>query len=512
MNLPDLFANSLARFPDQIALAFPAAGARQTWTYRELDAAIERTAAGLVARGLAPGDRVVFFLGNRPEFVIALFAVLRLGAVMVPVNLAYRRREIAHILGDARAKLLLSDEAQRANLAELSGDDLAGAEPLLAEKLLAEPSATSRPRALVRGDDLAFLLYTSGTTGRSKGAEITHANACATVTGLLDAWAWSPEDRLLLTLPLFHTHGLVVGLCCALAAAATVELRRKFELGPVLADLAAGVATLFFGVPTMYVRLAEALGSSHAPAGTPGAVRRMRLFCSGSAPLAPETFASFRELTGHAILERYGMTETGMLLSNPYAGERRPGTVGLPLPGVSVRIVGAGERDVDPGAEGELLVRGANVFRGYWRAPEKTAESFLRDESGQAWFRTGDLARRDPATGYYSLLGRRSELILSGGFNVYPREIEEVLEALAGVCEAAVVGRPHAQFGETPVAYLVMDAPDVPGAAGAPITDADLEAWCRSQLAAFKIPRSFRRVATLPRNALGKVQKHLLPD
>jgi len=498
MNFGDLLANSVARFPDRVALAFAAGNSRLTWTYRDLDAAIGRAAAGLAAKGLAKGDRVAFFLGNRPEFVIALFAVLRLGAVMVPINLAYRRREIAHILTDARARLLVSEESQRTALAELGPEELAGAAVVRVEELNASRGARAAAAPLVAGDDLAFLLYTSGTTGRSKGAEITHDNVLATVTGLLAAWAWSADDRLLLTLPLFHTHGLVVGLCCALAAGASVELRRKFEVGPVLADFEAGAVTLFFGVPTMYVRLVEALGANGGSPALPG----MRLFCSGSAPLAPETFAAFRELSGHAILERYGMTETGMLLSNPYAGERRPGTVGVPLPGVSTRIVDGQGRDVAPGAEGELLVRGSNVFRGYWRAPQKTAESFLSDGSGQLWFRTGDLARRDPATGVFTLLGRRSELILSGGFNVYPREIEEVLETFAGVREAAVVGRPHLEFGETPVAYLVTDHE---------IAAADLEAWCRSQLADFKLPRAFHRVEALPRNALGKVQKHLLP-
>jgi malonyl-CoA/methylmalonyl-CoA synthetase len=227
----------------------------------------------------------------------------------------------------------------------------------------------------------------------------------------------------------------------------------------------------------------------------------MRLFCSGSAPLAPETFTAFRDLTGHAILERYGMTETGMNLSNPYAGERRPGTVGTPLPGVSIRIVGADGSDVEPGGEGELLVRGSNVFSGYWQAPEKTAESFVHDDLGRRWFKTGDLSRQDPATGAITLLGRRHELIISGGFNIYPREIEEVLVTFPGIREAAVAGRPHLDWGEVPVAFLVVDRE---------IDEAALVAFCKSQMAGFKVPREIRYVESLPRNALGKVQKHLL--
>jgi malonyl-CoA/methylmalonyl-CoA synthetase len=260
------------------------------------------------------------------------------------------------------------------------------------------------------------------------------------------------------------------------------------EATQAAAELREGEATLFFGVPTMYVRLVDELRRSGDSAG----LQRMRLFCSGSAPLAPETFAAFRELTGHAILERYGMTETGMNLSNPYAGERRPGTVGTPLPGVSARI----------DESGELLVRGSNVFSGYWRAPEKTAESFVQDDLGRRWFRTGDLALRDPETGYFTLLGRRHELILSGGFNVYPREIEEVLTSFPGGREAAVVGRPHPDWGEVPMAFLVAEGP---------VDEAALIAFCKDRIAGFKVPRTFRVVESLPRNALGKVQKHLLP-
>ncbi|MFP5288000.1 MAG: AMP-binding protein, partial [Thermoanaerobaculia bacterium] len=305
-----------------------------------------------------------------------------------------------------------------------------------------------------------------------------------------------PADVLLLTLPLFHTHGLVVGLHCALAAGATVLLRRKFDAAETARELLSGEPTLFFGVPTMYVRLVEELRRS---GGRPA----LRLFCSGSAPLSPETFAAFRELTGQDILERYGMTETGMSLSNPYAGPRIPGTVGTPLPGVSARIVdGAGE-DVEPGGEGELLVRGSHVFPGYWNDPVKTAASFLHDGLGRRWFRTGDLARRDPATGHYTLLGRSHELILRGGYNVYPREVEEVLASFPGVREAAVVGRPHPEWGEVPVAFLVLDSP---------VDEAVLTSWCREQMAGFKIPHEIRYLDALPRNALGKVQKHLLTE
>ena len=489
MNLLDLFAIPLQREPHKPALRFRGDdGGSLDLTYAELFAEARRIAAGFAARGVCPGDRVAFFLGNRPEFVTALLALFHLGAALVPINLAYRRREIAHMLGDAEPRLLLTERAQLPVLEELEEGETRGVEVVLAEDLAGLSEDPTFMPARVDGGDLAMLLYTSGTTGRSKGAMISHDNVLATVTGLLAAWAWQGGDVLLLTLPLFHTHGLVVGLCSALAAGATVLLHRRFEAPAVAAELQRGEPTLFFGVPTMYVRLVEELRRGVDPAG----LGRMRLFCSGSAPLAPETFAAFRELTGHAILERYGMTETGMNLSNPYAGERRPGTVGTPLPGVSARI----------DESGELLVRGSNVFSGYWRAPEKTAESFVHDEVGRRWFRTGDLAQRDPENGYFTLLGRRHELILSGGFNVYPREIEEVLASFPGVQEAAVVGRPHPDWGEVPMAFLVTDSP---------VDEAGLIAFCKDRIAGFKVPRTFRVVESLPRNALGKVQKHLLP-
>ncbi len=500
MNLHGLFAIPCRRLPGKPALRLE--GGRSI-PYAELFGAADRLAAGLHARGLRHGDRVAFFLGNSLEFVTAYLAVIRLGAVMVPLNLAYRRREIAHILGDSEPRLFLTDRERLPVLDELEPGERRG-EVILAEDLgglegdeASLPSGQVDGDSFLDGDNLAMILYTSGTTGRSKGAMITHGNVLATVTGLLAAWAWEPADVLLLTLPLFHTHGLVVGLHCALAAGATVLLRRRFDAPEAAAELLGGEPTMFFGVPTMYVRLVEELRRR----GGGEALSRLRLFCSGSAPLSPETFAAFRELTGHQILERYGMTETGMSLSNAYAGLRLPGTVGTPLPGVSAKIVDAEGKDLPAGGEGELLVRGSHVFPGYWQDPEKTVASFLHDSLGRRWFRTGDLARRDPATGHYTLLGRRHELILRGGFNIYPREVEEVIAAFPGVKEVAVAGRPDPDLGQVPVAYLVVESP---------VDEAALIAFCRDQMAAFKVPREIHTVEALPRNALGKVQKHLL--
>lgn len=519
MNLHDLFAIPHHRSPQKLALrCLDLPADRQEVTYAALFAAAERLAAGLQQWGLQKGDRVAFYIGSRPELVVAYLAVIRVGAIVVPINLRYRRLEIGHILSDCTPRLIISEEAHQPLLSETmaslatDGDRATSAgadkgdspiEAVLYAEAFGEWEAdvTKLTVPTVAAEDLALIIYTSGTTGRSKGAMISHNNVIATVTALLAAWAWEADDQLLLCLPLFHTHGLIVGLHCALAAGATVLLRAKYEDDVIVNDLlakdnAGSTPTLFFAVPTIYVRLVEALRKQG-----PIDLSNMRLFCSGSAPLAAETHTDFHALTGHTILERYGMTETGMNLSNHYAGPRIAGSVGTPLPGVFMRIVNRDNEDVASGVEGELLVRGSNVFSGYWNAPEKTAESFSHDALGQQWFHTGDLARQDPATGFVTLLGRRHELIISGGFNIYPREIEEMLTTFAGISEAAVVGIPHAEWGEVPVAYLVCE--------GA-VDDGALTAYCREQLASFKVPQRFHRVDELPRNAMGKLQKHLL--
>ncbi len=503
MNLSTFFAIAPERAPDKLALEYAnpeQPHLRESYTYQELYATVAYWAAAFQGMGIQKGDRIAFFLGNRPEFVIAYLAVIHIGGVMVPVNLRYRKREINHILHDCTAKILLSERAQQPVLDELEPGDLADVEQvLLVDEAASWLGRASAPApVVVQGEDLALIMYTSGTTGRSKGAMITHNNVLATVTGLLSAWAWEEDDVILLPLPLFHTHGLMVGLHCALAAGATTRLRPKFDLDETLDVLGSGGASLFFAVPTVYFRLVETIREMEPKPD----FSRMRLFCSGSAPLPAETHNEFEQLTGLRILERYGMTETGMNFSNPYAGPRIAGTVGTPLPGVFGRIVDEQNQPVPPGNEGEMLVRGSNVFDGYWRDPEKTAASFSTDSQGIRWFHTGDLARQDPATGYVTLLGRRHELIISGGFNIYPREIEEMLCTFAGVVEAAVVGMADAEWGEVPAAYLVCNGT---------VDEETLVVYCRSQLASFKLPRRFHYIEALPRNAMGKVQKHLLP-
>lgn len=505
MNLFDILSIPVARTPDKLALEFRQGDMVTRYTYRELFARVDQLAAGLQARGIAKGDRIAVFAGNSPEFVIAYLAIARAGAIVVPINTRYRKLELEHILLDATPRLLVTDRDLLPLLGELDASSTAMLEATVVTDSLGEwcADATNLHPPVIDGDDLLFIMYTSGTTGRSKGAMMSHNAILATVTALLSAWAWTHEDRLLLVLPLFHTHGLVVGLHCALAAGATTLLGPQYEAKRTADELISGMATTFFAVPTIYVRLVEELAARSAGERAP--LADMRLFCSGSAPLAPETLHAFRDLTGHTILERYGMTETGMNFSNPYAGNRVAGSVGTPLPGVSARIVRVVEgdvlEDVAPGEEGELLVRGANLFSGYWNAPEKTAASWTLDEQKRAWFHTGDLARQDPETGYVTLLGRRHELIISGGFNIYPREIEELLCTYPGIREAAVVGVKHAEWGEVPAAYIVCEGQ----------LDGDaLVLWCRGQLASFKAPRQITIVESLPRNAMGKVQKNLL--
>jgi malonyl-CoA/methylmalonyl-CoA synthetase len=456
MNLRDLFNLSLINRRDQVALEWQGI----EYTFGDIDRRSDQTAAAL--KDLAPGDRLCVQLPNCIELIDIYLACIKLGLIFVPINILYRDREVSHILSDADPKLFITAQ----NLAALANDvQLSG--------------AGSRP-ALLDGDTPAALVYTSGTTGTSKGAILTHNNFAANALNLLTCWQISEKDRLLLALPLFHVHALGNGLHCWLISGCRMHLLERFEHQSATAQFLDFRPTLFFGVPTIYVRLLE---TDPAAAHQIGAA--MRLFVSGSAPLPAHVLEEFRDLFGHTILERYGMTETIMNISNPYAGERRPGSVGLPLPGVSVKL----------SETGEILLKGPNVFPGYWKRDDATRDAFV-----DGWFKTGDIATRS-GDGYYTLSGRKSDLIISGGFNIYPREIEEFLMEQPEIVEAAVVGEPDRLRGEIPVAYVVVREtidPDV------------LIARCKAKLASFKVPRRLLQVDLLPRNALGKVQKHLL--
>ena len=474
MNLLHLFDLSLVGRRDSPALEFLACdGRRQSRTFGEVECASNRVANVLASRGLVRGDRLCVYLTNCVEMVDLFLACVKLGVIFVPINILYRDREIEHIIGDAQPKALI----RAADLPELAR--------------AAADGCSSRMSAVLDGDAPAAIVYTSGTTGASKGAVLTHNNFAANAMNLVTFWQITSADRLLLPLPLFHVHGLGNGLHSWLVSGCRLLLLERFEHQKAAAILTGFRPTVFFGVPTIYVRLLDIPAAVAREAGS-----GMRLFVSGSAPLAAQILEDFRALFGHTILERYGMSETLMNLSNPYIGERRAGTVGFPLPGVSVRLLNSDGAEAADGETGELHLRGPNVFAGYWKRPDATRAAFA-----DGWFRTGDLAVRSP-DGYYTLVGRRSEVIISGGFNIYPREIEEFLTEQPEIAEAAVVGLPDRLRGEVPVAYIVMRTP---------VESQDLEARCRGTLASFKTPRAFITVEKLPRNALGKIQKHLLP-
>jgi malonyl-CoA/methylmalonyl-CoA synthetase len=470
---------------------------RVTHGYGLVADAAARVGAALAERGVAPGDRVALFLENSPGFVVSYLGAYFARAVVVPVNTAYREQELTHIFRHAGVRLCVADATRAAVVRDLCG---AGALPGFDERAVVSPSellaqnAPPRPPPDLGPDDLAIIGYTSGTTGRAKGAMLTHGNFMSNSAALTAAWGWTHADRLLLTLPLFHMHGLGVGLHGTLVTGASLDLWRRFDAAAVLAALAAEPVTMFFGVPTMYGRL---LAAAETRADAP-ALAAMRLFVSGSAPLPADLFMGFARRFGHVIIERYGMTETVMIAGNALDGERRPGAVGWPFPGVAVRVVEPQTRaPLGPGATGEVEVRGPNVCRGYWEDPAATAAALGDD----GWFRTGDLGQLDEG-GCLTLNGRARELIISGGFNVYPREVEDVLAAHPRVAEVAVLGLPDADLGEAVTAVVVARDP-------AP-TAAELIELCRGRLAAFKKPRAVHFVAALPRNALGKVQKHVL--
>jgi malonyl-CoA/methylmalonyl-CoA synthetase len=498
MQLTDLFDLSLVGRAGAAAVEYDSVdGDILTLSFGELDARSNRLARLLTGRGLSRGDRLGFFLPNCVEFIDLFLACVKLGVIVVPINVLYREREITHILTDAEPKAV-------ATTAELAPFLPANTPSWDIAELSTAASAqdAARVRTPLDGDDPTAIVYTSGTTGRSKGAILTHNNFAANAVNIAACWRITESDRYLAVLPLFHVHGLGNGLHAWLTAGCRMRMVERFDISRAADLFETFRPTLFFGVPTIYVRLLELSDELAARIGG-----RMRLFVSGSAPLPAQVLEEFRAKFGHTILERYGMSETLMNISNPYEGERRAGSVGFPLPGVSVKILNAQGGAVADGETGELYVRGPNVCAGYWRRPDATAEAFVADPVNFAagrWFRTGDLAER-AADGYYTLRGRRSDLIISGGFNIYPREIEEVLLEQPGVREAAVCGAADERRGEVPMAYLVMDSPETS------FDPAALEEACRRLLASFKVPRAFVRVESLPRNALGKVQKHLLP-
>lgn len=466
-NLYSRFRDSFASVLEKPALV-DASGAGVT--FGALDQLSARFAAVLRLRGVARGDRVVVQVEKSIAAVALYLACLRTGAIFVPLNTAYTPSEVDYFIKDAEPRLFVSVPDLRDP-----------ASPLWAEALRSDPDDDI---IVSTADDIAAIIYTSGTTGRSKGAMLSHGNLLSNAETLLKIWNFQPDDILIHALPIFHVHGLFVALHTMFLNASKTIFLPKFDAAQVIGLLPQ--ATILMGVPTFYTRiLAE-------PRLDRNAVARMRLFVSGSAPLLAETHKAFEARTGMRILERYGMTEAGMITSNPLDGERVAGTVGMPLPGVELRICGADGRRVAPGEPGIVEIRGPNVFKGYWRNPEKTAEDIRPD----GWFITGDIATED-AEGRVTIVGRAKDLIISGGYNIYPKEIEEVIDAVPGVTESAVIGVPHPDFGESVVAVIVADDA---------IRSAVLDA-IEAKLARFKHPKRLEFVHDLPRNAMGKVQK-----
>ena len=452
-----------------------------------------RYAAALTALGVAPGDRVVVQVEKSPANLALYLGTMQCGAVYVPLNSAYTLEEVSYFLGDAEPRVFVgagtsADLEARFSDVKFLNLDAAGQGSMAAAAAAASPSNVVAERD---GADLAAIVYTSGTTGRSKGAMLSYDNLASNAASLIEAWGWQQDDVLLHALPIFHVHGLFIAMHCALTQGTPMIFLPKFEAAEALRWL--GRATVLMGVPTFYTRL---LGEA---AFTREAASHMRLFISGSAPLTPQTFEAFHERTGHHILERYGMSETIINSTNPLHGERVAGTVGYPLPGVEMRVTGAEGEPLASGEIGMLEVRGPNVFSGYWRMPEKTAEEIRPD----GYFITGDLGTQ-AEDGRIAIVGRGKDLVISGGYNVYPKEVEGLLDELPGIVESAVIGVPHDDFGEAVVAVVVPD--------GADVSADDIKTALADTLARFKQPKAVINLPELPRNTMGKVQKNVLRD
>lgn len=495
----NLFETFARRMTDRAQHDFIVTPEGRNYTYGEALDASSRLAGALLALGVKPGDRVAVQVDKSPEAILLYLACLRMGGVYLPLNTGYTAAEIGYFLGNAEPTLFVCQPEALAAARKVAGETgcpnvetLAadGTGSLMDQAASAEAYTGIEQRA---GDDLAAILYTSGTTGRSKGAMLTHDNLASNSRTLAEVWRFTEQDRLIHALPIFHTHGLFVACNVILTAGASMLFLSRFDVDTVIGAFAEG--TTLMGVPTFYTRL---LQDDRLSAEL---TANMRLFTSGSAPLTAETHEAFQRRTGHAILERYGMTETNMNTSNPYDGERIAGTVGLPLPGVEVRITEP--KTHAPVADGEigmLEVHGPNVFKGYWRMPEKTREELLDD----GFFVTGDLALRDNR-GYIHIVGRDKDLVISGGFNVYPKEVEQVIDEMDGVVESAVIGVPHPDFGEGVTAVVVPQA-------GAALDETQVLAALKDRLAKYKQPKRVFFVDSLPRNTMGKVQKNQLRE
>lgn len=458
-----------------------------SWNYNDLRQVVAVVSQQLLKQGVKPGDRVVVQVEKSPQNLALYLATLCVGGIYVPLNTAYTSAELDYFVADAKPALFVGSTA-RTDVASLTLD-AQGKGSLLdatSQDGIVEPPIVAR-----KADDLAAIVYTSGTTGRSKGAMLSHANLATNAHNLSAAWGWQADDVLLHALPIFHVHGLFIASHCALLTGTPMRWMNKFNAADVEQALAS--CTVMMGVPTFYTRLLA------LPEFPRAALDHMRLFICGSAPLTEQVFSQWHERTGHKILERYGMSETIINTTNPLHGERVPATVGFPLPDLELRIADDAGQEVAMGEVGTIEVRGPSVFGGYWRMPEKTAQEIRHD----GFFITGDLGTVD-AEGRLSIVGRAKDLVITGGYNVYPKEVERALDDMPQVHESAVIGVPHADFGEAVVAIIVPE--------GADVTLSEVDAALEGQLARFKQPKRVINVASLPRNTMGKVQKNLLRE
>lgn len=545
MDLTTLFTRTFNQYPEKVAFIFRG----EKVTFSQLHERSLLFAENLRHLGLKPADRVAIYLPNSLDFIYAYLGIIGGGYVAVPLNIFYRSREVKEILEDSEARVLISKREELGQINDLLpqmrgsvsildvSDPKAGCIPHLFTKHENPPQSPFRkgggrvspfrkggvggissvnpltctnrectpnasaealiigtPPVSISQDDLAAICYTSGTTGPSKGAMLSHGNFASNIEALIATWEWTSRDIFVLAVPMFHMHGLGVALHGALTTGCTTVLMERFEAEAVLSGIAENKGTLFMGVPTMYARFLQ------CPEPERFDLTSMRLFISGSAPLSEEMFNQFKQIFGFEILERYGLTETIMNISNPYRGKRKPGAIGFPLPGVQIRILNKDGTEVAPGGIGEISVKGPNVFQGYWKHPEATAK-ILKD----GWMHTGDLASQDEE-GYFHIVGRAKDVIITGGFNVYPREVEEILCAHPAVKEAVVTGIPDKVKGELIKAYVVLVDP----AGGSDQTEEELISYCKKYLAGFKVPRRMEFVDSLPRTASGKVITRLL--
>ncbi|MBI2542187.1 long-chain-fatty-acid--CoA ligase [Candidatus Woesearchaeota archaeon] len=496
MGIAALFKQTASRLPDKVAIEFE----EQRVTFNELQLQSNKAANAFQGIGIVKGDRVAQFMPNSLELVYSLLGNFKNGSIIVPMNIGFKEQEIQHILHDSGAKAVIVDK-ERLPIVRNVMQSLPNLKTIILvdgneESVynfheLMKKASDKEPTVVIKDEDHSIIFYTSGTTGKPKGAALSQTNITSNVKALAQAWKWAEDDIFLLTLPLYHIHGIGVALCGSLYVGNFTILRKKFVADEVLEAIQKRKATLFMGVPTMYFKLLEVEGLEKYDLSS------MRLFVSGSAPLSKDLFYKLKKALGHEILERAGMSESMMNFSNPYEGERIPGSVGPCLPGVKIRITDKTYNDVPAGTEGEILIKGPNVFNGYWNKPAYNKQVFK-----DGWFVTGDVGKIDEKN-YVYIIGRSKDVIISGGINIYPREVEDVIESIPQVKECAVVGVPDKEFGESVKAYVVLNGESK-------LTDDEVIAYCKDNLASFKKPKFVEFLDALPKNSMGKMLKEEL--